>query len=278
MVHRRKRADLVLVERKIFSSREKAQEAIEGGRVFIDRKPVAKVSALVDADASIEVTEADEYVSRGAFKLEKAFEAFGLQAEDKVILDAGASTGGFTDYLLRHGARKAICIDVGYGQLAWSLRNDPRVELHERTNVRFLTASDISEPADMVVVDLSFISVSKVMDALVSALKPGGSIVVLVKPQFEVEAGQVGKGGIVREAALHSAAIHRVKTSAQAVGLTVSGLTYSPITGADGNIEYLMLLSDAQVKVEQGSGIRPDIAGVVQEAHANLGKKNMSRH
>lgn len=272
---KRLRADVVLVTQKHFPSREKAQEAIDAGRVFIDSRPVSRSSSLVDPHASVKVTPADDYVSRGAHKLAAAFEKFCLSAEGKVVLDAGASTGGFTDYVLRNGAKKVIAVDVGYGQLAWGLRTDSRVELHERTNIRYMSKTDVSELADMAVADLSFISVTKVMGALVTLCRPGAEIVILVKPQFEVEPGQVGKGGIVREASLHHSAIARVAGWGVEEGLILKGLTYSPITGADGNIEYLVYFliptGNAEVDSEGGTTVI-DIAAVVDEANQKLAK------
>ena len=237
---RKSRLDLLLVDRQLASSRDKARQLILSGSVYVDGQKVEKAGTLI-GDSRIEVRERENpYVSRGGLKLAHALRAFGLRPEQKVILDAGASTGGFTDCLLQNGAARVYAVDVGYGQLAWKLFNHPAVIRIERTNVRYLDPKAVPERVDWVVADLSFISVTLVLGHLLNFMKEEGEIVILIKPQFEVGREEVGRGGIVRQEALRQAAIEKVEACGAALGLLKGGLTESPITGQKGNREYLI--------------------------------------
>lgn len=235
----RQRLDQLLVERGLTESRAKAQALILAGQVMVAGQKAAKAGQPVDIDAPIEVLETLRYVSRGGLKLEAAIATFGIAVSGRVCLDSGSSTGGFTDCLLQHGAARVYAVDVGAGQLDWKLRNDPRVAVREGINARYLVFDDIGEPVDLAVCDVSFISVTLVIPALNGLLKPAGEMVILVKPQFEVGKGQVGKGGIVREPELHQAACTRVEEAVRQLGFTTA-LIESPIRGAEGNKEFLL--------------------------------------
>jgi 23S rRNA (cytidine1920-2'-O)/16S rRNA (cytidine1409-2'-O)-methyltransferase len=235
----KQRLDRLLVERGLAESREKAQALIMAGEVLINGQKAMKPGHSVDAAIHIEITGKAPYVSRGGLKLAAALESFGINASGLVCLDAGSSTGGFTDCLLQHGAARVHAVDVGAGQLDWKLRTDPRVKLHEGLNARFLKFDDIAELVDLATLDVSFISVTLILPAVVPILRPGGAMVILVKPQFEVGKGQVGKGGIVRSSALHGDACARVQTAAQNHGF-VTRMMESPILGAEGNKEFLL--------------------------------------
>ncbi len=238
----RKRADQRLVELGLAESRTKAQALIMAGAVYLDTKRVAKPGETVAANAELSVKGRDHpWVSRGGLKLEKGLAEFGIDPAGQVCLDIGASTGGFTDVLLHHGAERVYAVDVGHGQLAWSLRQDDRVVVLERTNARSLTAEDIPEPIGLVVCDASFISLTKVLPAGMALAAPGARLVALIKPQFEVGRGQVGKGGVVRDPALHAEVCDRIRDWLEAqAGWTVQGITESPITGPEGNVEFLI--------------------------------------
>lgn len=239
----RERLDKLLVDRGHAASRERARALIMAGAVRIGDRVVDKAGTLVDADAAIQVSGGDlPYVSRGGVKLAGALDALGLEVAGRVVLDVGASTGGFTDCVLQRGALRVIAVDVGYGQLAWSLRQDPRVTLLERCNARHLEASQLPEQPDFAVVDASFISLTLILPRIVELIAPGSLIVALVKPQFEVGKGQVGKGGVVRDPALHAGAVERVRVCAVALGLTVLGECESPILGPKGNREFFLAL------------------------------------
>jgi len=214
------------------------------------------------------MTEKTSYVSRGGLKLEKALEQFRLNVQDKVALDVGVATGGFTDCLLKRGARLVIAVDVGYGQIAWKLRQDPRVHLLERTNIRYLSREKIPEAADIATIDLSFISVKKVLPNILQLLKPDSEMVVLVKPQFEVAKGKVGKRGVVREPELHQEILLELWQYFESEGLRVKGLTFSPIKGAKGNIEFFFHLSSG--KGERIVSKEEKIKHVVEEAHSKI--------
>jgi 23S rRNA (cytidine1920-2'-O)/16S rRNA (cytidine1409-2'-O)-methyltransferase len=245
----RKRVDVLLVERGLFESRARARAAIEAGGVTADGKPVAKASDLIAADATLAAQPAHPYVSRGGVKLAGALEQYPIEIEDHVCLDVGASTGGFTDLLLRRGASKVYAIDVGYGQLAWSLRQDPRVVVLERENVRELDPARVPEPCDLAVIDVSFISLTLVLPRVRELLRPpaGKSVIALVKPQFEAGREQVGKGGVVRDPAARQGAIDKVAAWAAAHGFTIGATVESPIHGPAGNIETLLHLRTADV-------------------------------
>jgi 23S rRNA (cytidine1920-2'-O)/16S rRNA (cytidine1409-2'-O)-methyltransferase len=235
------RLDRLLTERNLAESRERGQALIIAGQVLVNGQKVDKAGTLVRADADVRILgEQMPYVSRGGLKLEKALAEFTIDVKDKTALDAGASTGGFTDCLLQHGAKKVYSVDVGYGQMAWKVRQDPRVVVIERVNLREMDPSLVPERIDIIVIDVSFISLEKVIPSLMRFLRPGGEIVALIKPQFEVGKGQVGKGGIVRDEAARDEAVERVRRFVQEQGLEVRGIIPSPITGQDGNVEYLM--------------------------------------
>ncbi len=243
----RDRLDKVLVDRGLVPSRERARALILAGKVLVDGQVVTKAGHAFDAEtAEVALKEADHpYVSRGALKLIKGLDSFGVSPEGKVALDIGASTGGFTDVLLRRGARRVYAIDVGYGQLAWSLRQDERVVVLERQNVREMDLALVPEPADLAVIDVSFISLTLVLPRIVELLRPDAEakpIVALVKPQFEVGRENVGKGGVVRDPAARLAAVEKVRSWAGEHGLTAGEFVESPITGPAGNVEYLLLL------------------------------------
>jgi 23S rRNA (cytidine1920-2'-O)/16S rRNA (cytidine1409-2'-O)-methyltransferase len=239
----KQRLDKLMLERDLVPSIEKARALIMAGQVVVGDHTVDKAGQQVTVDADIRLRgENLPYVSRGGLKLRKALDQFGIDVTGLVAVDVGSSTGGFTDCLLQAGAVKVFAIDVGYGQLAWKLQQDPRVVGMERTNIRTVTPDQLdSEPA-LAVIDASFISLSKVLPATVGLLQPGGRIIALIKPQFEVGKGEVGKGGVVRDPAAHEKVIDDVRQTAFELGLTVSGLCESPITGADGNREFLILL------------------------------------
>ncbi len=235
------RIDRLLADRQIVESRERAQAMIIAGQVIVNGNKVEKAGTLVAMDAEIRILgEQMPYVGRGGLKLEAALREFNVSVAGKCALDVGASTGGFTDCLLQQGARRVYAVDVGYGQLAWKLRQDPRVVILERTNIRDIDPSLIPEPVDAVVIDVSFISLEKVIPPVLPLLAPHADLIALIKPQFEVGKEQVGKGGIVRDEAARQAAVDRVREFAQGLGLEVKGVIPSPITGQDGNIEFLM--------------------------------------
>ncbi|HYH86200.1 MAG TPA: TlyA family RNA methyltransferase [Pyrinomonadaceae bacterium] len=242
---KRERVDKLLVERGLAPSRTRAQALVMAGLVLAGEQRVEKPSETFAPDAPLRVRGSDDpaarYVGRGGLKLEKALDEFGVDVNDIVCLDVGASTGGFTDCLLQRGARRVVAVDVGHNQIDWRLRTDERVEVREGVNARHLRPEDFGERFDLVVMDVSFISATKILPALVPLLKEGGRVVVLVKPQFEVGRGEVGKGGVVRDPAQHARVVEEVNASARALGLSVRGVTESPVTGADGNREFLAL-------------------------------------
>jgi 23S rRNA (cytidine1920-2'-O)/16S rRNA (cytidine1409-2'-O)-methyltransferase len=239
------RLDVELVRRGLARSREHAQELVAAGQVRVGGLVASKPATAVSADASV-VVAADAgsaYVSRGGLKLAGALDALqGPAVQGRRCLDAGASTGGFTDVLLRRGAREVVAVDVGYGQLAWRLRTDPRVQVHERTNVRSLTLEEIGEPVELVVADLSFISLTLVLPALVGCVERSGDLLLMVKPQFEVGREAVGAGGVVREPELRADAVLRVTRAADELGVGLRAATASPLPGPAGNVEYFVWL------------------------------------
>lgn len=237
---KKKRIDQVLVEKQMVPSRERARQLIMAGSVYVNSVRVDKAGTLV-SDVEVEIRDKGiPYVSRGGLKLEHAIKEFNLSPEGKVILDAGASTGGFTDCLLQKGAIKVYAVDVGYGQLAWKLFNDPRVVRIEKTNIRYLTEESVPERVDWITVDLSFISVTLVLERLLDFLKPLGEMIILIKPQFEVGKGEVGRGGIVKDPELHSQAVHKIRDFGARLGLSSHGVVESPIQGQKGNKEFLI--------------------------------------
>jgi 23S rRNA (cytidine1920-2'-O)/16S rRNA (cytidine1409-2'-O)-methyltransferase len=235
----KQRLDRLMVERGLAPSRENAQALIMAGEVLVNGQKASKPGHAVDGECSIDVLARPPYVSRGGFKLTAALEHFGIDPTGKVCLDIGASTGGFTDVLLQAGAARVHAVDVGAGQLAWTLRSDLRVRLRERINARELRFEDIGELVDLIVCDVSFISVTLILPAIVTLLRPSGQMVILIKPQFEVGKGQVGKGGIVREPELHRAACEKVERAVREFGFE-TGIIESPIAGAEGNKEFLL--------------------------------------
>lgn len=244
MKQRLERIDKVLVERGLAESRTKAQALVMSGVVLVDEQRVDKPSHTVSAESQIRLKGDDEssrYVGRGGLKLEAALRDFNINASGLQCLDVGASTGGFTDCLLQQGAAHVVALDVGHNQIDWSLRNDARVEVREGVNARYLTPEDFTVKFDLVVIDVSFISATKVLPAIVPLLKDEGNLITLIKPQFEVGRGEVGKGGIVREPEKHARVIEEVNQAAKALGLERKNLIESPIHGADGNVEFLAL-------------------------------------
>ena len=235
------RLDRLLFERGLAESREKAQAVIFAGQVLVNGQKQDKAGALVPEDADIRILgETLRYVSRGGLKLEAALKEFHVDVTGKTALDVGASTGGFTDCLLQHGCKKVYAVDVGYGQLAWKLRQDPRIVVIERTNIRQMVSSLIPEKVDLVVIDVSFISLEKVIPPAMQFLAANAELIALIKPQFEVGKEQVGKGGIVRDEAARNAAVDRIMGFIREQGFDVKGVIPSPITGQDGNVEFLM--------------------------------------
>jgi 23S rRNA (cytidine1920-2'-O)/16S rRNA (cytidine1409-2'-O)-methyltransferase len=236
---KRQRIDQLLVERGLAATREKAKALVLGGQVRLKGKKDLKPGQTVPVDSPLEVTAPPPYVSRGGLKLVAALEHFAIDVSARVCLDVGASTGGFTDCLLQRGAARVYAVDVGKGQLDWKLRNDPRVIVREELNARYLQPGDLPETVDLAVCDVSFISVTLILPAVVPLLKPDGEMVILVKPQFEAGRGEVGKGGIVRDPALRLAACAKVALAVQRLGFQ-SDVISSPILGAEGNQEYLL--------------------------------------
>lgn len=235
----KQRLDLLLVERRLAESREKAQALILAGSVKVDGHPVNKSGRLTDPESHIEVKEPLKYVSRGGWKLEAALTQFAISVRDRVCMDVGTSTGGFTDCLLQHGAARVHAVDTGAGQINWKLRSDPRVILHESVNARYLAFAEIGEMVDVIACDVSFISVALLVQPLAALLAPDGDWIILIKPQFEVGRERVGKGGIVRDSADHALACHKVSRAVQQAGFATR-IVDSPILGAEGNREFLM--------------------------------------
>ena len=241
MPYMKDRLDTVLVQRGIAPSRERARALIMEGKILVEGAPATKAGTMVHTDAAIEVRGGDiPFVSRGGLKLEAALEHFGIDLRGLTAMDVGSSTGGFTDCMLQRGARKVYCIDVGYGQLSWSLRNDPRVVLFERTNIRYLERERVPETIDVATVDVSFISLRKVLAKVAQFIGDSGGMLALVKPQFEVGKGEVGRGGIVRDEEKRIAAVASVRDYAETVGLKTVGVFQSPVPGQKGNREYFL--------------------------------------
>ena len=270
MAEKKERIDVLLVEKGLVPSREKAKSCIMAGLVFVQGEKVDKPGTLVNPAAEIRLREdALPYVSRGGFKLEKALREFSISLAGKIMVDIGASTGGFTDCALQQGAARSYAVDVGYGQLAWSLRQDPRVVCLERTNIRYVTKEQVPEKVDFISIDVSFISLEKVLPVADRLLKAGGCMVALIKPQFEAGREKVGKKGVVRDPLVHREVILSVLQAALRLGLCPQGLTYSPIKGPEGNIEYLLFLE----KAERPSAVDArQVEEVVGSAHGNLAK------
>ena len=262
----KKRLDVLLVEQGYADSRTKAQAIIMSGQVYVDGQKADKPGISYEESVSLEVRGATcPYVSRGGLKLEKALRDFGIQPLDYVCSDSGASTGGFTDCLLQQGAKKVFAIDVGYGQLDWKIRSDPRVVVMERTNVRYVTPEDLGEPLDLSVIDVSFISLKIVLPVIKTFLKPEGQVVCLIKPQFEAGKEKVGKKGVVRDPATHQEVLDNFVLLANELAFKILGLTFSPVKGPEGNIEFL-----AHLTLSDKTGIQPDTADIVRQAHETL--------
>lgn len=270
----KERLDLLLVERGLVASRERARTMIMEGKILVNGRKVEKAGTGVKPDAEIRLLgEELPYVSRGGLKLEKALQIFSISLVGKTMADVGASTGGFTDCALQNGAAKVYAIDVGYGQLAWKLRMDERVTNMERTNIRHVTPAMLDEPVDFASIDVAFISLAKVLPAVRNLLKGRGEVAALIKPQFEAGRENVGKKGVVREPRVHEDVIRNVFQAAQKARFCVKALSYSPVKGPEGNIEYLMHLVCASEENTASSEVFEDeILAVVREAHTELDK------
>ena len=269
----KKRLDILIKDRGLAPSREKAKAIIMSGIVYVDGEKEDKAGALFEESVGIEVRgKTLPYVSRGGLKLEKAMQTFPITLEHAVCMDVGASTGGFTDCMLQNGASKVFAVDVGHGQLDWKLRNDSRVVCMERTNIRYVTTADIGdELLDFASIDVSFISLSKVLPPVMAMLRDGGQVVALIKPQFEAGREKVGKKGVVRDKQVHLEVIREVLGFAEGAGFILGGLTFSPVKGPEGNIEYLVWL----IKPEAATNYSIqtiDPAAVVEESHQTLDK------
>lgn len=267
----KKRVDVALVERGLAQSREKAQALVMSGVVYIGENKVDKASARVMPEDELIVRQTGTgYVSRGALKLEKGLAVFGVEAKDRVAMDLGASTGGFTDVLLQNGAAHVYAIDVGYGQLDWKLRNDPRVTVMERTNARYLTADDLPLRPTLGVMDVSFISITKILPAAAAIMGENGEFISLIKPQFEVGRDRVGKKGVVRDAQVHLDVVREILHFIDAdMGWTAQNLSFSPIKGPEGNIEFLVHILPKERATH--SVTEQEAAEVVRQAHESLG-------
>ena len=262
----KKRLDVLLTEQMYVDTRSKAQALIMAGQVYVNGQKADKPGTAYEESVQIEVRGVTcPYVSRGGLKLEKALRDFGVKPDGFVCSDSGASTGGFTDCLLQQGAKKVFAIDVGYGQLDWKIRSDERVVVMERTNIRYVTPEDLGEPLDLSVIDVSFISLKIVLPAIKALLKPTGQVLCLIKPQFEAGKEKVGKKGVVREPEIHKEVLDNFVQTVTELGFTILGLTFSPVKGPEGNIEFL-----GHLTLEDKPGITPDTASVVQDAHNTL--------
>ena len=263
----KKRLDVLLTEQLYAETRSKAQAIIMAGQVYVNGQKADKPGVSYEETVQIEVRgQTCPYVSRGGLKLEKALRDFGVKPEGYVCSDSGASTGGFTDCLLQQGASKVFAIDVGYGQLDWRIRSDPRVVVMERTNIRYVTPEQLGQPLDLSVIDVSFIGLEIVLPTIKTLLKPGaGQVLCLIKPQFEAGKDNVGKKGVVRDPAIHKMVLDNFVALADSLQFAILGLTFSPVKGPEGNIEFLAHLTLTDV-----AGIRPDTAQVVAQAHETL--------
>ncbi|HHX01899.1 MAG TPA: TlyA family RNA methyltransferase [Firmicutes bacterium] len=264
------RIDQLLVEKGLFPSREQARRSIMAGLVYIDNNKIEKPGTAVDPEAAVEVRgNLHPYVSRGGLKLAKALEVFEVDVQGLVAIDVGASTGGFTDCLLQNGAAKVYAVDVGYGQLDWKLRTDPRVVVMERTNIRYLTRADLDPLVDLAVVDVAFISITKFFDGLLQLLTDGGQVIALVKPQFEVGRELVGKKGVVRDPNVHRELLLTLLHQLQACGAGLRNLDYSPILGPQGNIEYLAHFGKQDPVIDHTQLVEQTIQAVANDRELN---------
>ena len=270
----KKRLDILLTEKGLAASREKAKTVIMSGIVYVDGQKEDKAGSMFPEDALIEVRgNTLRYVSRGGLKLEKAVNEFGLDLKGLICMDIGASTGGFTDCMLQNGASKVYAVDVGHGQLDWKLRNDERVVCMEKTNIRYVTRDDIADDLDFASVDVSFISLDKVLPPARELLKEAGRMVCLIKPQFEAGREQVGKHGVVRDKKVHEAVIKKITNLCSEIGFLILGLTYSPIKGPEGNIEYLIYIEktrEGEASYEANAKFVDKIGDTVEDAHGEL--------
>ena len=264
-----------MVERGLAASREKAKAMIMAGEVFVNGNREDKAGTAYDEKAEIEVKGKKlPFVSRGGLKLDKAVKVYGIDCTGLVCLDVGASTGGFTDCMLQNGAEKVYAVDVGTNQLAWELRQNPKVVSMEKTNIRYVTPEDIGEPVDFVSVDVAFISLTKVLGPVKALMKDDARIVCLIKPQFEAGREKVGKKGVVRDKAVHLEVIETIISFVHGLGFEILGLDYSPIRGPEGNIEYLLYMKNSGLPEEKGNSMLPqgtDPKEVVEAAHSNPG-------
>ena len=267
---KKERLDILLVEKRFFTTREKAKSAIMAGEVLVDGEKFNKAGRIIKSDSNISVKKKETvYVSRGGEKLEKAIKELNILIKGKRAIDVGASTGGFTDCLLKFGAEKVYCIDVGYGQLAWKLQKDSRVVVIDRTNIRYLAADKFDELFELAVIDVSFISLDKVLPAVYNLIKEKGEVVALIKPQFEAGREFIQKGGLVKKAEVHQMVIEKVGDKAQEIGFAIRGLTFSPLKKTPGNIEYLIYLvkDSGEDKISNFPQI---VEEVVKQAHQKL--------
>lgn len=268
----KERLDVLLVNRGFAPSREKAKAMIMEGNVFVENQREDKAGSSFDVNANIEIKgNTLKYVSRGGLKLEKAMTHFGIELTDKICMDIGASTGGFTDCMLQNGAKKVYAVDVGYGQFAWKLRQDERVICMEKTNIRYVTPEDIADRLDFASVDVSFISLTKVLEPARNLLQDDGEMVCLIKPQFEAGREKVGKKGVVRDKKVHEEVIEMVTNHALSLGFIVKGLEHSPIRGPEGNIEYLLYVEKAEKEPSVvDDKMKEEIHRLVERAHETL--------
>jgi len=266
----KERLDVLLVNKGLAESREKAKAIIMSGIVYVDNNKEDKAGSTFDVNANIEVRgNTLKYVSRGGLKLEKAMNHFGVTLADKVAMDVGASTGGFTDCMLQNGAIRVYAVDVGHGQLAWKLRNDERVICMEKTNIRYVTPDDIADKIEFASIDVSFISLTKVLPPVKELLTDDGEIVCLIKPQFEAGREKVGKKGVVRDKKVHEEVVDMIVSYARSIGFQTLALSFSPIKGPEGNIEYLLYLT----KDSHKENVEFDIKSLVEQSHTSLDRE-----
>ncbi|HZK10967.1 MAG TPA: TlyA family RNA methyltransferase [Atribacterota bacterium] len=271
----KERLDVLLVEKGFFPSREKAKGAIMAGEILVERERVDKSGQRIEVESNISVIEKETaFVSRGGEKLEKAIKKFDILVKGKRVIDVGASTGGFTDCLLKYGAEKVYCIDVGYGQLAWKLQKDSRVIVIDRTNIRYLTADKFDDLFEIAAIDVSFISLDKVLPVVYNLIEENGEVVALIKPQFEAGREFIQKGGLVKKAEVHQMVIERVGDKAQEIGFSIQGLTFSPLKKTSGNIEYLIYLVKNTGK-DKINNFPQIVEEVVKKAHQELSPKKL---
>ena len=274
----KERLDVMMVSRGLASSREKARALIMAGEVFVDGNREDKAGSQFPESAEIEVKGKKlPFVSRGGLKLDKAVKVYNIDCTGLVCLDVGASTGGFTDCMLQNGAEKVCAVDVGTNQLAWELRQNPKVISMEKTNIRYVTPADIGEAVDFVSIDVAFISLTKVLEPVKALMKDDACIVCLIKPQFEAGREKVGKKGVVRDKAVHLEVIENIVSFAYGLGFEILGLDYSPIRGPEGNIEYLLYMKNSRLPEAEGKNMLPegmDPKKIVEEAHENPGLKH----